>query len=350
MAIPATHRQWLTSQNGIENLTLTLTVLPFPGPSEVLVKISAISINYRDTEVIMGLYNHHSTTGGPLPTLVPCSDICGTIVQSNSPNWNVGDRVLSTFNQTHLSGQIKAENMKSGLGLPLPGVLAEYKVFPDYGLVKAPAYLSAEEASTLPIAGMTAWMAINGMRPIGSPGGMGEVFLIQGTGGVAINGLQIAKAIIITSSSDAKLQQAKIHGADKTINYKTTPNWDVEVLKMTNGEGVDVIFENGGAATLRKSFECITFGGLINCIGYLSGKEDAVEDRTNTNVLALKRNVTLKGLLNGPRDRFEEMLRFYEEKEIKPVIDKVFSFDESKEALKYLFSGAHFGKVVIKVE
>lgn len=156
--------------------------------------------------------------------------------------------------------------------------------------------------------------------------------------------------MIITSSSDAKLEQAKKLGADKTINYKTTPNWDEEVLKMTNGEGVDIIFENGGAATLRKSFECIAFGGLIDCIGYLSGKEDDVADRTNTNVLALKRNVTLKGLLNGPRDRFEEMLKFYEEKEIKPVVDKVFKFEESKEALKYLFSGGHFGKVVIKVD
>src|SRR4051794_27710071 len=112
-------------------------------------------------------------------------------------------------------------------------------------------------------------------------------------------------AVIITSSSDAKLEQARKLGADKTINYKTNPDWEQEVLKMTDDEGVDIIFENGGAATLRKSFECIAFGGLINCIGYLSGKEDAVGDRTNTNVLALKRNVTLKGLLNGPRERFE---------------------------------------------
>jgi NADPH:quinone reductase-like Zn-dependent oxidoreductase len=156
--------------------------------------------------------------------------------------------------------------------------------------------------------------------------------------------------VIITSSSDAKLLQAKKLGADQTINYKTTPDWDQEVLKLTNGEGVDIIFENGGAATLKKSFECIAFGGLIDCIGYLSGKEDAVDDRTNTNVLALKRNVTLKGLLNGPKDRFEEMLKFYEEKEIRPVVDRVFTFEQSKEALKYLFSGGHFGKVVIKVE
>jgi NADPH:quinone reductase-like Zn-dependent oxidoreductase len=155
--------------------------------------------------------------------------------------------------------------------------------------------------------------------------------------------------VIITSSSDAKLELAKKLGADKTINYKTNPNWEEEVLKMTHDEGVDIIFENGGAQTLRRSFDCIAFGGLINCIGYLSGKEDAVGDRTNTNVLALKRNVTLKGLLNGPRERLEEMLRFYDEKKIHPVVDKVFGFEGAKEALIYLFKGGHFGKVVIKV-
>lgn len=119
--------------------------------------------------------------------------------------------------------------------------------------------------------------------------------------------------------------------------------------EITNGEGVDIIFENGGAKTLRKSFDCIAFGGLIDCIGYLSGKEDAEGDRTNTNVLALMRNVTLKGILNGPKDRFEEMLRFYDEKKIRPVVDKVFAFGEAKEALEYLFKGGHFGKVVVKV-
>ena len=142
----------------------------------------------------MGLYSHHSITGVTPPTIVPCSDMCGTIVTSNSSLWETGDRVLSIFNQTHLTGRLKKEDMKSGLGLPLQGVLAEYRVFPEQGLVKAPDRLSDEEASTLPIAGMTAWMAINGMRPIGHPGGRREIVLIQGTGGVAINGLQIAKA------------------------------------------------------------------------------------------------------------------------------------------------------------
>jgi NADPH:quinone reductase-like Zn-dependent oxidoreductase len=156
--------------------------------------------------------------------------------------------------------------------------------------------------------------------------------------------------VIITSSSDEKLELAQNLGADKTINYKTNPEWEQEVLKVTDGEGVDIIFENGGAQTLRKSFDCIAFGGLINCIGYLSGKEDAMGDRTNTNVLALRRNVTLKGLLNGPRERLEEMLKFYDEKKFNPVVDRVFSFEEAKEGFEYLFKGGHFGKVVVKVD
>ena len=143
----------------------------------------------------MGLYNHHKTTGSSsAPAIVPCSDMSGSIVSSNSPLWKEGDSVLSIFNQTHLKGQIKEADMKSGLGLPLEGVLQEYRIFNAEGLVRKPAYLSDVEACTLPIAGMTAWMAINGMRPFGQPGGKGEVVLIQGTGGVAINGLLLAKA------------------------------------------------------------------------------------------------------------------------------------------------------------
>ncbi|KAL2067773.1 hypothetical protein VTL71DRAFT_15869 [Oculimacula yallundae] len=353
MSLPTQIKQWVSLQDGLEKISPITSQMPVPGPSEVLVKISAVALNYRDTEVVMGLYNHHKAIGNS-PKIVPCSDMCGTIVTSNSSKWKDGDKVLSIFNQTHIKGQIKAIDMASGLGLPLQGVLSQYRVFSEEGLVRKPEYLSDEEAATLPIAAMTAWMAINGMRGLGNPGGKGEKVLIQGTGGVAVSGLQIAKAsgceVIITSSSDSKLEMAKKLGADKTINYKSNSDWDQEVLKMTNDDGVDIIFENGGAQTLRKSFECIAFGGLINSIGYVSGKEDAAGDRTNLNVLALKRNVTLKGILNGPRERFQEMVGFYEEKKIRPVVDKVFGFEEAKEAFAYLFAGGHFGKVVIKVE
>ncbi|TKA53491.1 hypothetical protein B0A49_11481 [Cryomyces minteri] len=296
----------------------------------------------------MGLYNHHASVDKS-PHVVPCSDMCGTVVRLGSSvqsSWQVGDRVLSTFNQTHLTGQITAKEMVSGLGLPLPGVLTQYRVFPTYGLVKAPVYLTDEEACTLPIAAVTAWMSVNGMRPLGQNGGEGETVLVQGTGGVSICGLQIAKA---SGSNGTPDPIQRLHGVDHAINYRTQSEWQDEVMKVTCDHGADIIFETGGALTLKRSFDCVAFGGLVNCIGYLSGKEDAPGDRTNVNVLALRRNVTLKGILNGPKDRFEEMLAFYEKHGIHPVVDKVFAFEESKEALQYLYKGGHFGKVVIKV-
>lgn len=288
--------------------------------------------------------------------VVPCSDICGTIVKVGSgvSDFKEGQRVMATFNQTHVKGQITEKEMGSGLGLPNPGCLTEYRIFPDYGLVKVPDYMTDDEASTLPIAAVTAWMALNSFQPVGQPlEGKDKVVLLQGTGGVAISGLQIAKALgltaIVTSSSDEKLARAKDLGADHLVNYRTNPEWQKAVLEITGGRGADVIFECGGAETLSKSFDCVAFGGLISCIGYLSGKEDAPGNRINTNLLALKRNVTLKGMLNGPRDRFQEMLKTYEKAQIHPVVDRTFEFGEAKEALKYLYGGKHFGKVVIKV-
>lgn len=201
-------------------------------------------------------------------------------------------------------------------------------------------------------------MSLNSFSPVGSPvSGADRVVLLQGTGGVSIAGLQIAKALglktIVTSSSDEKLKRATEElGADLTINYRKTGDWDQKVLELTRGRGADVIFEIGGTQTLEKSFECVAFGGLISAIGYLSGKgEQEAGKRLNVNVLALKRNVTLKGILNGPRDRFEEMLEtvYTVGKGIKPVVDRVFEFERAREALEYLESGAHFGKVVVKV-
>ncbi|KIW14046.1 hypothetical protein PV08_06827 [Exophiala spinifera] len=357
MGLPKENEQWLSSQDGLENLSRTTNPVPKPGKDEVLVEIHTVSLNYRDTEVAMGLYNHHKSVDAT-SLLVPCSDMCGIVVavgEGTHPSpWSIGDRVLSTFTQTHLTGQITAKDMTSGLGLPLEGVLQTYRVFPTTGLVKAPSYLNDEEASTLPIAAVTAWMSINGMRPIGHPGGKDETVLLQGTGGVSVSGLQIAHAAgaktIITSSSDVKLERAKSLGATHTINYKTDPEWQDTVMQLTHNHGVDIILEAGGAQTLRKSFNCIAFGGLINAIGYLSGKEDDPGDRLNANVLALRRNVTFKGILNGPKDRFEEMLQFYDQHKIKPIVDRVFPFDQAKEAFRYLYGGGHFGKVVIKVK
>lgn len=154
----------------------------------------------------------------------------------------------------------------------------------------------------------------------------------------------------MTSSSDEKLARAKELGADHVINYRTTPNWEEKVLEVTNGDGADLIFEVGGAKTLRKSFDCVTFGGVINSIGYVTGKQDdPQDDLTNINVLALRRTVTLKGIINGPRVRFEEMCDFYAKYQIRPAVDRVFNFGQVKEALSFLYGGSHFGKIVIRV-
>ncbi|KAF4119538.1 D-arabinose 1-dehydrogenase, Zn-dependent alcohol dehydrogenase family [Geosmithia morbida] len=376
MSSSTTFRQWTTAQDGIDKLQLVSSVGPIPSAKEgeVVVKIRAVSLNYRDTEVCSGEYDHHD----PLPlgeALVPCSDMCGEVVETRSGRFAVGARVLSIFLQTHLTGQVEGSDMESGLGLPLQGVLAEYRVFPADGLVACPEYLGDEEACCLPIAAVTAWMSINGFRPLGRPldlarsdgeGGEGRqrpTLLVQGTGGVSVAGLQIAQAAglrtIVTSSSDDKLRRAEQLGAGTAINYRTHWEWQEQVLDATGRRGADFIFETGGQRTLRKSFDSIAFGGTIACIGYLSGKGEegggdddgsgGVQNRLNVNVLALRRNVTLKGILNGPRDRFEEMIAFYDAKKIRPVVDKVFAFEEAKEAFKYLRDGQHFGKVVVRV-
>ncbi|RAK95716.1 zinc-dependent alcohol dehydrogenase family protein [Aspergillus ibericus CBS 121593] len=341
-------QQWTTDLTGLSSLTQSTAPLPTPGDNEVLVEIHAVSLNYRDLEVIKGEYTHHKSITAT-DRKVPCSDMCGIITQTgpNVTRFTVGDRVLSTFLPDHITGQVTEKELTTGLGHPMPGVLATHRVFAESALVRAPSHLSDEEASTLPIASVTAWMSLS------SRAREGKVVLLQGTGGVAVAGLQIAKAlgaiVIITSSSDTKLSQAKSLGADHTINYRTTPGWDQEVLRLTNGHGADIILETGGAQTLRKSFECIAFGGLINCIGYTSGKvdDDDDEDRINVNLLTLRRSVTLQGIIVGPRDEFEEMVGFYQEKGIKPVVNRVFGFREAREACEFLESGGHFGKVVI---
>lgn len=155
---------------------------------------------------------------------------------------------------------------------------------------------------------------------------------------------------IVLSSSDEKLEKAKNLGADHLINYRNQPEWQEDVMRVTQDHGADIILETGGAKTTPKSLDCVAFGGLINAIGYVSGKEDPPEPRLNINVLTLRRNVTLKGIINGPRDRFEEMLSFYQKHEIRPVVDRVFNFEESKKAFQYIASGSHFGKCVIRIK
>lgn len=353
--------------DGISKLKLEEADVPTPRDGEVLVKIHAVSLNYRDIEVCTGEYDHHKTVGTAKDSIVPCSDMCGTVVASSSPRLKQGTRVMAIFNQSHLSGAIKESDMATGLGFPLPGVLAQHRVFPAESLVVVPDYMTSEEASCLPIASVTAWTSLtwrSALNPKEAALNPKNTVLFQGTGGVSIAGLQIAKAAglraIITSSDDEKLARAKNDlRADEGVNYRTHWQWQEAVMKATDNRGADIIFETGGTKTLRKSFACVAFGGLINCIGYLSGKTDDDNEgggkepelhRLNVNVLALRRNVTLKGIINGSRDDFEAMVRFYEKNEIRPVISKTFKFEEAKEALQYVADGQHFGKVVIKID
>ncbi|RBQ67549.1 hypothetical protein VDGD_02097 [Verticillium dahliae] len=364
-------QKWQTKLDGLENLFRATSAMPKPGKGEVLVKISAVSLNYRDTEVIMGLYNHHKTVNsGDIDPLVPCSDMCGTVVAIGDDNdndallWAVGDRVLSTFNQAHLTGQIKAPIMASGLGLPLEGVLQTHRVFPATGLVRAPSHMSDEEAACLPIAAVTAWMAINQFRPLGAPGGRGETVLLQGTGGVSVSGLQIAKAAGATSmffwsrlsalffSPCDPLKQLHRVSADSPSHHhvllgrqarkgqgpRRRPRHQLPHDARLAGPGHGADGRGGRRRDPRDGRRAD------------AAQVDEAGDRTNVNLLALARNVTLKGILNGPRDRFEEMVRFYEAHAIRPVVDRVFGFAEGREALQYLFSGSHFGKVVVKVD
>ncbi|TQV94327.1 hypothetical protein V2A60_002637 [Cordyceps javanica] len=395
------NKQWTTAMDGVDKLKLAEADLPTPGDGEVLVRIHTVSLNYRDVEVCEGVFNHFSTQAQTGQSLVPCSDMCGTVVDvshsssRSTGRFKPGDRVLAIFLQSHLHGDVQEEDLASALGGPLPGVLAQYRCFPAESLVAAPSHLSDAEACCLPLAAATAWTALNWMRPLvrpssstnevryGGGGGGGNSssgsgsnnrsVLLQGTTAVALAGLQMAKAAgltaVITGPTDDFAQRAKDElGADEAINYQTHWAWEGDVLRATGGRGADIIFEtgggDGGARTLGKSFKCVAFGGLINCIGSPSGRGDDDDGnggnggggdktpklhRLNVNALALTRNVTIRGVLNGGRDRLEEALAFYAEHGIKPVVDATYAFDKAGEALAYVKKGKHFGKVVITV-
>ncbi|ATY60819.1 zinc-type alcohol dehydrogenase [Cordyceps militaris] len=363
------NKQWTTAMDGVGKLTLVEAALPTPQEGEVLVKMSAVSLNYRDVQVCEGVFNQYNRTqAGGSPALVPCSDMCGTVVDASrdrTRRFAPGSRVLAIHLQSHLRGPVQESDLASGLGLPLPGVLAQYRCFPAASLVAAPAHLSDAEASCLPLATATAWTALNWMRPLV----VGGTVLLQGTSATALAGLQIAKAAgwtaVVTAPTDELRSRARDElGADAVVNYQTHWAWEGDVLRATHGRGADVIFETGdGARTLRKSFKCVAFGGVINCLGGGSsavpggGGDDGDGDgktptlhRMDVNALALARSVTIKGVLNGGRDRLEEALAFYESTGIRPVVDRTFAFSEAGKALAYVKEGKGFGKVVIVVD
>jgi len=328
-------------QFGIDDLVLVERAEPQPGANEVVVKLHAVSLNYRDLMFIKGVYNPKAR----LPA-VPFSDASGEVVAvgANVKKWKVGDRVCPIFTQAWLDGPISIEKRRTTLGAgDMDGVLRECGAFDENGLVEVPRHLSFEEAATLPCAAVTAWNALVVSGNLKA----GDTVLTLGTGGVSIFALQFAKMhgarVILTSSSDQKLAKAKELGADDVINYKKTPDWDKEVLRLTNGVGVDHVIELGGTGTLSKSLNSVRLGGHVAVIGVLAGAGEFDPRRV------LMKAVRMQGILVGSRQMFEEMNRAIESNRLKPVIDKTFAFNEVSEALKYMESGAHFGKIVLRI-
>jgi NADPH:quinone reductase-like Zn-dependent oxidoreductase len=329
------------SKLGVENLLIYERPDPTPLAYEVTVKIHAVSLNYRDLMFARGHYNPH-----PRLPAIPCSDGAGEVssVGDKVSRWKVGDRVCPIFMQGWMEGPITNANTRTAIGGgDHDGVLREYGVFHENGLVRIPDHLSYEEASTLPCAAVTAWNALVRVGKIKA----GDTILTMGTGGVSIFAIQFAKMhgarVIATSSSDEKLMRARQLGANETVNYRTIADWDLEVLRLTKGLGVDHIVEVGGAGTLPRSINAARVGGLISVIGVLS------QGQGLDPVKILKKYLHVQGIFVGSRHMFEEMNKAISACGLIPRIDRIFGFDQAPAALEYLQGGAHFGKVVIRV-
>lgn len=311
------------------------------GDSEVAVAIKAVSLNYRDLLVSQNTYFSPIADG-----LVPCSDGAGEVVAVGNgvAGLKVGDRVATLFFPRWQGGRPEALHVSGALGAEIGGALTERFVSPESGLIKLPDTLSYVEAATLPCAALTAWNALfeaGELKP-------GQTVLLLGTGGVSIFALQFAKAAgaraIITSSDDGKLARARALGADHGINYRTCPDWEREVLRLTGGQGVDVVIEVGGPGTLERSLASVRIGGRIAYIGVLTGLA------AQANPVALIPKVaSIHGIFVGNRAMFAAMLEAIAAHDIHPVIDREFSFAEAPAALAHLRSGSHFGKIVVRV-
>jgi NADPH:quinone reductase-like Zn-dependent oxidoreductase len=325
---------------GLDHITLTNRPEPVPGPGQVRIRVRAASLNFRDLLIAKGLYNPRM----PLPRVL-CSDGAGEVeaVGPGVSRVRPGDRVCGIFMQDWLAGEITDAAARSALGGDLDGMLAEQVVLPEAGVVPVPPHLSFEEAATLPCAALTAW---HGLFVGDDPVKPGDVVLVQGTGGVSLFALQFARLagarVIATSSSDVKLTKAAQLGASDGINYKTTPDWDRKARDLTGGTGVDAVVEVGGAGTLERSLKAVRYGGRVALIGVLSGVGG------NVSVLpALMRGVRVRGIYVGSRAMFATMNRAVALHGLRPVIDRSFPMAQARDALAYLESGAHFGKVVI---
>ena len=327
----------LEGGTGLDHLKLVERPEPRPGPGEVLVRLAAASINYRDLATV--------TMMAPQRPLIPLSDGAGVVeaVGDGVTRVNVGDLVMPGFFPHWTAGRPTPQRL-AALGGVLDGVACEAIALTAEGVTKAPAGWNAAEAATLPCAAVTAWrgLVVEGRLTAG------ETVLVQGTGGVSIFALQFAKLtgarVIVTSSSDEKLERARAMGADETINYRSTPDWAKAARDLTGGRGVDHVVEVGGAGTFQQSIAACALGGSIAVIGVLSG---FVKD---LNVAAMfGGNLHINGITVGSRENVEQMVRAIEIGRLKPVIDRRFRLDQLAEALALMQGGGHFGKVVIDI-
>ncbi len=327
----------IVSDGGIDALALNARETPRPGPGEVLVRMRASSINYRDLSTV----EDPKPRNIPYPR-IPNSDGAGEVVETGPgvTGWQKGDRVAGCFFQDWRAGPITADAMATALGGPIDGVLAELVVLRACGLVAAPDHLSFEQAACLPCAAVTAWNCLIAGGRLKA----GETVLLLGTGGVSIFALQFALAAgaraIMTSSGDDKLARVREMGAHETINYRDTPDWEARVLELTGGRGVDHVVEVGGAGTLEKSIAAVRVGGRIAYIGILTG------GRIDPTPI-MRKSVRLQGIYVGSRAMFEDMNRALALNRLHPVIDRVFPFAEAREAFHYMRAASHFGKIVI---
>ena len=334
-------------QFGLEHLKTSELPMPEVVPRTVLIKIHAVSLNYRDLLVVKGLYNPRMA----LPR-IPCSDGSGEIVALGEgvSRVAVGDRVCGIFMQRWLDGALTADKSKAALGGDVDGMLAEYVVLHEDGVVRFPEHLTYEEAATLPCAGVTAWNALQYGGDPARPIVAGETVLIQGTGGVSIFALQFATLlgakVIGTSSSEEKLARVSSMGLAAGCNYRERPEWWKWAVETTEGAGVDRIIEVGGAGTFGQSLRAAKVGGMVAQIGVLSG--GAVTDALALAPI-LHKQLRVQGIYVGSRTMFEKMNDAIAKAGLHPVVDRVFPLQETRDAFQHMESAAHFGKIVIRV-
>jgi NADPH:quinone reductase-like Zn-dependent oxidoreductase len=336
-------RVYEINEFGIDKLALAERETPQPKPGKVLIKLHAASINFRDLMVVEGTYNPRMK----LPA-IPFSDGSGEVVAVGDgvEKWSVGDRVMPIFAQQWFDGESSEEKRRSSLGAGAfwDGVLREYAEFDQEGLVAVPGHLSYEEASTLPCAALTAWNAVvvsGKVKP-------GESVLTLGTGGVSVFAAQFAKMagakVISTSSSNEKIARLTSLGIDDAINYKEREDWDAAALEIVGKPGVDHVIEVGGSGTVQRSLNAVRISGHVALIGALTGA--ASFDPTSVFMKAVR----VQGIFVGSRKMFEDMNKAITVSEMRPVIDRIFDFEDVRSALAYVKSGSHFGKVVVRFQ